>query len=91
VITPTRASAAAQPHRRVPAKDRLGIRCRGRGPRVPAPLTCGASAWVAALVIMALAEVLARLSILRLRARLLPGTGSAGTDPSGTGLAYGQG
>jgi hypothetical protein len=46
---------------------------------------------VAALVIMALAEVLARLSILRLRARLLPGTGSAGTDPSGTGLAYGQG
>jgi len=56
----------------------------------------GASAWVAALVIMALAEVLARLSILRLRARLLPGTGSAGTGsagtgPSGTGLAYGQG
>ena len=51
----------------------------------------GASAWVAALVIMALAEVLARLSILRLRARLLPSTGSAGTDPSGSGLAYGQG
>jgi hypothetical protein len=51
----------------------------------------GASAWVAALVIMALAEVLARLSILRLRARQLPSTGSAGTDPSKSGLAYGQG
>lgn len=51
----------------------------------------GAGAWVAALVIMALAEVLARLGILRLRARMLPGTGSAGTGPSGSGLAYGQG
>jgi len=51
----------------------------------------GAGAWVAALVIMALAEVLARLGILRLRARMLPRTGSAGTGPSGSGLAYGQG
>jgi len=51
----------------------------------------GTSAWVAALVIMALAEVLARLSVLRLRARMLPATGSAGTGPSGSGLAYGQG
>ncbi|HEV8222797.1 MAG TPA: hypothetical protein VGQ05_21225 [Streptosporangiaceae bacterium] len=51
----------------------------------------GAGAWVAALVIMALAEVLARLGILRLRARMLPCTGSAGTGPSGSGLAYGQG
>ncbi len=56
----------------------------------------GESAWVAALVIMALAEVLARLSILRLRARLLPGTasertGSGVTGPSETGLAYEQG
>lgn len=51
----------------------------------------GTDAWVAALVIMALAEVLARLGILRLRARLLPRAGSAGTGPSGSGLAYGQG
>jgi hypothetical protein len=51
----------------------------------------GAGAWVAALVIMALAEVLARLAILRLRARLLPSTASAGSGSSGTGLAYGQG
>jgi hypothetical protein len=34
-------------------------------------------AWVAALVIMALAEVVARLGILRLRARLLPAAGTA--------------
>jgi hypothetical protein len=54
----------------------------------------GADAWVAALVIMALAEVLARLGTLRLRARMLPSsgsTGSAGTGPSSSGLAYGQG
>lgn len=36
-----------------------------------------ADAWLAALVIMALAEVLARLGILRLRARLLPAAGTA--------------
>jgi len=36
-----------------------------------------ADAWVAALVIMALAEVLARLGILRLRARMLPAAGTA--------------
>jgi hypothetical protein len=51
----------------------------------------GASAWVAGLVIMALAEVLARLAILRLRARMLPRAGSAGTGAPGSGLAYGQG
>ena len=50
-----------------------------------------AAAGRAALVIMALAGVLARFGILRLRARLLPRTGTAGTGPSGSGLAYGQG
>jgi hypothetical protein len=54
----------------------------------------GAGAWVAALVIMALAEVLARLGILRLRARMLPRAGSAGSAGAGapeSGLAYEQG
>ena len=41
---------------------------------------------------MALAEVLARLAPLDPSlARLLPRTGTAGTGPSGSGLAYGQG
>ena len=40
-------------------------------------------AWVAALVMMALAEVVARLGILRLRARMLPAAGTAVA-----GLAY---
>jgi hypothetical protein len=43
----------------------------------------GAGAWVAALVIMALAEVVARLGVLRLRARMLPAAGTAGAE-----LAY---
>lgn len=68
------------------------LRDRQPGTRVVVLTTYADDDWVfAALQAGALAEVLARLSILRLRARLLPGTGSAGTDPSGTGLAYGQG
>lgn len=54
----------------------------------------GSGAWVAALVIMALAEVLARLGILRLRAATLPRGGSAGSAGTGSrksGLAYEQG
>ncbi|MEP7022656.1 MAG: hypothetical protein ABJB47_02350 [Actinomycetota bacterium] len=35
-----------------------------------------ADAWLAALVMMALAEVIARLGILRLRARMLPAAAS---------------
>jgi hypothetical protein len=42
-----------------------------------------ADAWVAALVMMALAEVIARLAVLRLRARALP----AVTSPAVTSLA----
>jgi hypothetical protein len=53
----------------------------GAGPAIArfsaAHLITGADAWVAALVIMALAEVVARLGILRLRARMLPTAGTA--------------
>lgn len=91
-------------HLRVETTGRAGLGARmafalwsdhGGAPRIAsfsiAHQITGADAWVAALVIMALAEVLARLGILRLRARMLPRTGSAGTGPSGSGLAYGQG
>jgi peptidoglycan/LPS O-acetylase OafA/YrhL len=42
----------------------------------------GADAWVAALVIMALAEVIARLGVLRLRARILPAAARAERTPA---------
>lgn len=42
----------------------------------------GADAWVAALVMMALAEVTARLAVLRFRARQLPAVGTAMHTPS---------
>jgi hypothetical protein len=41
-----------------------------------------ADAWVAALVLMALAEVIARLAVLRVRARQLPAVGVPGSAPS---------
>jgi hypothetical protein len=45
-----------------------------------------ADAWVAALVMMALAEVIARLAVLRLRARQLPAVGVPAPAPAPTGV-----
>jgi hypothetical protein len=42
----------------------------------------GSNAWVAALVMMALAEVIARLAVLRLRARALPAAPAAANEPA---------
>ncbi len=44
-----------------------------------------ADAWVAALVMMALAEVIARLAVLRLRARQLPAASTPATAVAATG------
>ena len=44
-----------------------------------------ADAWVAALVMMALAEVIARLAVLRLRARQLPVASTPATAVAATG------